>query len=142
VDLEEERQGDALFEGEDGGVEALQVAHLEDAPGARGGGDQAVGGGKVTGDGLFHQQVNASVEKVAAEIGVDGGGRGDDGGVDLAGEVASVGEGGGLVAGGGFMGAGGVDSWTTRQWFWPKAPAPITATLGCGIRGSDQSRDR
>ena len=37
-----------------------------------------------------------------------GGGRGDDGGVDLAGEVAGVGEGEGLVAGGGFGGAGGI----------------------------------
>ncbi len=37
-----------------------------------------------------------------------GGGRGDDGGVDLAGEVAGIGEGEGLVAGGGFGGAGGI----------------------------------
>src|ERR1035437_4500659 len=27
------------------------------------------------------------------------------------------------------------DSWTTRQWWSPNAPAPITATLGCDIGG-------
>src|ERR1017187_8211314 len=27
------------------------------------------------------------------------------------------------------------DSWTTRQWFCPKAPAPMTATRGCDIGG-------
>ena len=59
--------------------------------------------------GFFDQDVDAGFEKVAADIGVDGGGRGDDGGVDLAGEVARVGERDGLVAGGGFVGAGGVD---------------------------------
>ena len=108
VDFEEEGQGGALFEGQDGGVKALQVAHLQDAAVAGGGLDQAVGGGKVAGDGLFDQDVDAGVEKVAADFGVDGGGRGDDGGVDLAGEVAGVGEGDGLVAGGGFVGAGGI----------------------------------
>src|ERR1035441_1393925 len=100
-------QGDTLFEGEDGGVEALQVAHLEDGAPTAGGVDQPVGRGKVTGDGLFHQEVDAGVEEVAADFGVDGGRRGDDGGVDFAGEAARVGEGKGLVAGGGFGGAGG-----------------------------------
>src|ERR1019366_3005561 len=27
------------------------------------------------------------------------------------------------------------DSWTTRQWWSPNAPAPMTATLGCDIGG-------
>ena len=70
--------------------------------------DQAVGGREVAGDGLLHQDVDAGVEKLAADGGVEGGGRGDDGGVDFAGEVAGVGEGEGLVAGGGFLGAGGI----------------------------------
>src|SRR5258708_22058353 len=38
------------------------------------------------------------------------------------------------------------DSWTTRQWFCPKAPAPMTATRGCDIglrigRNAFQRRD-
>ena len=92
VDLEEQRQRDALFEGQNGGVEALQVAHLQDAASARGGLDQAVGGGQIDGDGLFHQDIDPGGEQVAADIGVDRGGRGDDRGVDLAGQVARVGE--------------------------------------------------
>jgi hypothetical protein len=108
VDLEEEGQGGALFEGQDGGVKSLQVAYLKDAAGAGGGVDQAIGGGKVGCDGLFDKDVDAGVQEEAADIGVDGGGSGDDGGVDLAGEIAGVGERGGLVAGGGFLGAGGI----------------------------------
>ena len=108
VNLEEQGQGDALFESQDGGVETLQVAHLKDAPAARGGLDEAVGRGKVPRDGLLHQDVDAGGEKVAADFGVDCGGRGDDGGIDLAGEVARIGEGHGLIAPGGFGGAGGV----------------------------------
>ena len=108
VDLEEEGQGEALFEGQDGGVKSLEVAYLKDAAGAGSGVDQAIGGGKVGGDGLFDEDVDAGVEEVAADIDVGGGGSGDDGGIDPAGEIAGVGECDGLVAGGGFGGAGGI----------------------------------
>jgi hypothetical protein len=84
------------------------VAHLKSAPTALGSLNQTVGGGKVASDGLFHEDIDAGVEQVTADIGVDGGGRGDDGGVDSAGEVARVGKRGGLVTGGGFFGAGGI----------------------------------
>ncbi len=71
VDFEEEGQGGALFERHDGGVEALQVAHLQDAAAAGGGIDQAVGGGQVAGDGLLHQHVDAGIEQEAADLGVE-----------------------------------------------------------------------
>ena len=77
-------------------------------PGARGGLDQAVGAGQIEGDGLLHQDVDSRGEQIAADIGVDGGGRGDDRCVDFAGQLACVGERDGLVAGGGFGGASGV----------------------------------
>ena len=40
-------------------------------PRAGGGVDQAVGGGEVGGDGLFHQDVDAGFEQVAADLGVE-----------------------------------------------------------------------
>ena len=101
----------AAFQLDDRGVEALQVADLQDAAAALGGLDQAVGGGEVGRDGLLHQDVDAGVEQRAADFRVDGGGRGDDGGVDLAGEVAEVGERAASVVRGGLGGAGriGID---------------------------------
>jgi hypothetical protein len=41
--------------------------------------------------GLFNQHVDSSFQEGAGHLGVSGSGDGDDGGVDLAGELANVG---------------------------------------------------
>ena len=48
--------------------------------------------GQIVRDRLFHQHVDAGFQQCAADLGVGDRGRGDDGGVDLAGELAHVGE--------------------------------------------------
>ena len=108
VDLEEQRQCDALFQGQNGGVEALQVSHLEDSAGAPGSLDQPVGGGQIDGDRLLHQHIDPRGKQVTADLGMDRGGRGDDRCVNLAGQLARIGECNSLIPRGGFGGASGV----------------------------------
>ncbi|HXI42556.1 MAG TPA: hypothetical protein VNH83_21415, partial [Bryobacteraceae bacterium] len=87
VDFEKQGLAGDFFERDDGGVETLEVADLEDAGVRIGGVDEAVGGGEFGGDGFFDQDVDAGFEECAAYIGVDGGGDGDDGGVDFSTEL-------------------------------------------------------
>ncbi|HLZ97274.1 MAG TPA: hypothetical protein VKP66_04955 [Steroidobacteraceae bacterium] len=108
VDFEKQGLAGDFFERDDSGVEALEVADLEDAGVGIGGVDEAVGGGEVGGDGLFDKDVDTGFEERAGYVGVGGGGDGDDGGVDFSGELAGIGEGEAGVGGGDFSGAGGI----------------------------------
>jgi hypothetical protein len=92
VDFEKQRPAGDFFECHDGGVETLE----------------AVGGGEVGGDGLFDEDIDAGFEQGAGDVGVGGGGDGDDGGIDSSGELAGIGEWQAGVGGGDFGGAGGI----------------------------------
>ena len=107
MDFEEEGDGEAFGEGGDGGVEAFEVADLEDAAVAGGGVDEGVGFGDRGGDGFFDEDVDAGGEEGAADGGMGGGGYGDDGGIDEAGEFGE-GEGAGFEFECGGLGVFGV----------------------------------
>ena len=83
VRLEEHGHVDVGVDGEDGGVEALQVADLEDALVTRGQLDERVGFGERGGDRLFDQNIDAGLEQCAGDGGVGAGGDADGGGVEL-----------------------------------------------------------
>ncbi|HKF47564.1 MAG TPA: hypothetical protein VKB38_09425 [Terracidiphilus sp.] len=55
--LKEHGPAEARLDGEDGGVEALEVADLEDAVCAGGAGDEVVGFSEGGGDGFFDEDV-------------------------------------------------------------------------------------
>jgi hypothetical protein len=93
VNFEKQRQCGARGQGGDGGVESLQVPHLEDAPGARGGVCEPGGGGEVRGHGFFHQHVKPGLHELAAGFGVHRGGGGYDGCVGDSGQLADAGKG-------------------------------------------------
>ena len=97
VDFEEKRQGGAAFQLRNRGIETFEMAHLEDAAVAAGGFDEAIGGGQVAGDGLFHQHVETAGEQGAGDRLVSGGGDGHHGGVHQAGSVAKIGQCAGAV---------------------------------------------
>ena len=91
----------------------IEAANKDNGPklpeGVRvGGADEAVGGGEIGGNGLFNQDVDAGFEERAGDIGVGGGGDGNDGGVDFSGELAGISEGEARIGSGDFGGAGGV----------------------------------
>ena len=65
--FEEERARDYLFGGYDRGIEALEMAGLQDAIVAAGGGDQGVGFFERGGYGFFYQHVDALLEELAAD---------------------------------------------------------------------------
>jgi hypothetical protein len=54
-------------DGENGGVEALKVAGLDDATGIFGTNDEVVGLGEICGQGLFDEQVDAGVEEQSGD---------------------------------------------------------------------------
>lgn len=70
----------------DGGVEALEVADLEDALGGCGEGGELAGFVEGGGDGFFNQDIDASAEELLRDFEVEAGWNTDGGGVD--GDVA------------------------------------------------------
>src|SRR5262249_37226848 len=93
LDFEEARRSADSQERLDGRVVELDVADGEDSPGGLARFDHAVGFGEARGDGLLDEDVEATAEEGAAEVGMGDGRRGDDGGFDAAGEVVEIGEG-------------------------------------------------
>lgn len=73
--------------GSDGGIEALEMAGLEDAVVGGSGVDEMGGFGNAGGDGLFNEDVNACLEKSLRYGEMRGGGRANGGGVE--GDVAA-----------------------------------------------------
>ena len=90
VDLEEERQACDLLHRLDDGVEAFEMADLENAAVLAGGRDQRVGGFEIEGDGLFDEQIDARFEKVESHGRMVRGGNGNDGGIHLTLELAVI----------------------------------------------------
>jgi hypothetical protein len=89
VRLKEHGHVDVGVHGEDGGVEALQVADLKDALMTRGHSDKRVGFGQRRCDRLFDQDIDAGLEQCAGDCGVSAGGHAYRCGVklDMAGGV-------------------------------------------------------
>ena len=58
------------FERDDGGIEALQVTYLKDAPGGGGGCDQTVRRREIRRHGLFDEQIDARFEQWTAGFGM------------------------------------------------------------------------
>jgi hypothetical protein len=83
VRLKEHGHVDIGVHCEDGGVEALQVADLEDALVARGQNDERIGFGQRRCDGLFDQDIDAGLEQGASDCGVSAGGHAYRRGVKL-----------------------------------------------------------
>ena len=73
---------------DDGGIEALQMSDLKNAPMAFGGVDQAVGFCEGGGDGLFDENIDTGFEQGTADLGVGNRGDGNDGGVHFPDNVA------------------------------------------------------
>src|SRR5581483_11956801 len=84
VDFEEKGNGGAQFQFDHGGVEALQMADLEDAGVALGGADQPGGGVKVGGNRLLDQNVDSRLEQRRRDLLMDRGGSRDDRGIHLS----------------------------------------------------------
>jgi hypothetical protein len=108
-----EKHGAAEFglDSEDSGVEAFEVAGLEDAVAAVGAGDEVVGFSDGGGDRLFDQHVKAGIEQRGGNGMVMHGGDGDGGRVqfEIGGEqLIDGGEDGNSVFVRGVGGAGGV----------------------------------
>jgi hypothetical protein len=100
-----------LLHGEDGGVEALEVAGLEDAVTTVRAGDEIVGLGEGGGERLFDEQIEAGVEELRGHGVVKDRGHGDRGGVEMkvGGEQGlGSGEDRNSVLGGVVLGAGGI----------------------------------
>ncbi len=112
VNFEKQGEGCQALEREDGGVEAFEMADLEDSVVARGGFDQAVGFGQGGRDGFFDEHVEPGFEQSAADLGVGDGGNGYDRGIGVADDVAVIGGSNGSAGLGVFPGAGeiGVDN--------------------------------
>ena len=81
VDLEEQRHAGLLFQGDDGGVETLQMTHLEHAALLVGGVDKAISRFQVRRDGLLHQHINTLLHQPARDVCMRGSGDRDDGGI-------------------------------------------------------------
>jgi hypothetical protein len=95
VCLDEARVGEAVFEFGQHGVEAFDMADLEDAACLMGELDQGEGVSELVCDGFFHEHVEACMEELGSDIEVGGGGGGDGGGVAACGELLE-GRGGGV----------------------------------------------
>src|SRR5271169_171427 len=108
VNFEKEGKAGDFLQRNDGRIEALEMSHLEDAAVGVGCLDELIGRSEILRDGLFNEYVDSSFQKGAADFGVSGGRNGDDGGVDLAGELAGVCECGARVGGGDLGGPIGV----------------------------------
>ena len=76
VALEEHGAVEMRAGGDDGGVEAFEVAGLDDAVVLRGEAQDGVGVFEACGEGLFNQEVDACCEEVGGGLGVVDGGNG------------------------------------------------------------------
>ena len=85
MDFEKHRARDDFSDGDDGGIEAFDVADLKNAAAAFRGGDERVGFVERCGDGLFDEHVNSGREDAGADARVFGGGHGEADGVDAVG---------------------------------------------------------
>jgi hypothetical protein len=83
VRLEKHGHVDVGMDGEHGGVEALQVAYLEDALMTRRELNQRVRFGERRGDRLFDENIDAGLEQCTGDGCVGAGGDADGGGVEL-----------------------------------------------------------
>jgi hypothetical protein len=88
VGLEEHGSVDAGFERGDGGVEAFEVADLNEAVVLVGEVDELICLGESGGDGFFDKQVQACCEQGGGYVEVGGGGNADRGGVERGGSEA------------------------------------------------------
>ena len=91
VDLEEQGQGGAALQLDHRRIEALQVAHLQDAAVAFGGLHQAAGGFQIGAMGFSTSTSMPAASSAAADLLVRGGGHGHDGGIHFAGQFAVIG---------------------------------------------------
>jgi hypothetical protein len=80
--LEEHGAGELGLDAEDSGVEALEVADLEDAVVFLGEGDEGVGFSEGGGDGLFDEAVDAGRKELRGDVVVMDGRNGYRGGVE------------------------------------------------------------
>jgi len=97
--------------GGDGGVEALQVTHLQDAAMGRGGFEKRIGIGERSGDGFFDEEIDAGGEEATAYAAVVDGGDAERGGGDVEvgrEHVVDAGESGDPVLGGDGRSCGGI----------------------------------
>jgi hypothetical protein len=85
--LKKHGPGEAPGDGKYRRIEALKVARLDDTTGSFGACDQVVGLGKICGQGLFDQQVNAGIEQSSSDGMMMDGGHCDAGGLNI--EVSS-----------------------------------------------------
>jgi hypothetical protein len=111
MSLKEHGAAKARLDGEDGWVEALQVAGLEDEVALIGKADEVVRVGEVGGEGLFDEEVDAGIKQGGGHGVVMDGGNGNCCGVDFeAGreELFRGGEDRNGVFGGGVGGTGGI----------------------------------
>lgn len=81
--LKEHGPLEARLHGENGGVEALQVAHLQDALVQFGATNQVVGFVQAGGDGFFHQDVEAGFKELCSNGMMLHGRNGDRNGVEF-----------------------------------------------------------
>lgn len=99
------------LDSEDGGVEALKMAGLEDAAALFSASNQVVGLGECRGERFFDEKIDASIEQGRGDGVVVNGGNGDGGGVEMkvgGEERTNAGEDGDGVFFSGFGGAGRV----------------------------------
>ncbi len=108
MDLKKEREREGLFEGENGGVEALKVADLEDAIVVSGGVEQLAGGVKIGSDGFFDEDIEAGGEQGRTDGSMGLGGHGDDRCIGGGAEGVEGVESGNGEFSGGRRGAGGI----------------------------------
>ena len=83
VSLKKHGAAELGLDGEDGGVEALQMSGLEDSAVLFGEADEVVGFGEGGGEGLFDKEVEAGFEERGGYSMVLDGGDGDGGCVEL-----------------------------------------------------------
>jgi hypothetical protein len=81
--LDVARGVDALGQGHDAGVEALQMADLQDDAGGVGQADDLGAFGRVDGDGLLQQHVHAALEERRGDLQMGRGRHDDADGIDL-----------------------------------------------------------
>ena len=79
MNLEKQRLADGRAQRDHGGIEALQMSDLQNAPVALGGVDQRARRFERVRDGFLHHHVEAGLHQFAADFGVRDGGRRDHG---------------------------------------------------------------
>src|SRR5579862_8835288 len=85
MDFEKHRAQDDFSDGDDGGIETLDVTDLKNAATSFCGGDERVGFVERCGDGFFDEHVNSGREDAGTDAGVFGSGHCEADGVDAVG---------------------------------------------------------